>query len=575
MMRAHYQAIFIQVNKLISYDRTQFTAYIRAMTMAMATANVRPLTTSFTPTLWADTFTTFSFDHQLQEKYGEDIEAMKKEARVILMAATSAKLIALVDKLERLGLAFHFEEEIQHKLQQVYDAQEQDHDLFTTALRFRLLRQHQYHVSCRVFDKFVEGDNKFKECVGSDVEGLLSLYEAAQVRIHEENVLEEAAAFTVHRLNRILPELENSSIIKEKVQLALNQSIHRSVVILTVRFYISLYEGDGSTEEVLMKLAKLNFNYLQNMYKKEISQLTRWWKEFDLKSKLPYARDRVVESYFMGMSFRFEPQYSCVRRDVAKSVLLVTIVDDTYDNYATLEEAQLFTDIVQRWDLKEIDVLPDCMKIVYRFIMSIFEEYKVEAATHEKPFAVPYFKEAVKQLCRAYNEELKWVMERQMPSFEEFMRNSVIRTSVYVMYTVFAPTMKSVTQQTLQWLLSEPKILISICTLGRHLQDLASHERESKEGKVLTVVDCYMKDKNATKEEALSKFGEFIENGWKVANEEWVKKDNVVPKIFVETLVNLGRTVEVLYNNDQDGFTCPEELLAPQLTPLYVDPPLL
>lgn len=45
--------------------------------------------------------------------------------------------------------------------------------------------------------------------------------------------------------------------------------------------------------------------------------------------------------------------------------------------------------------MDEIDVLPDYMKIVYRLIMSIYEDYEVEAAKQEKLFAVPYFKEAV------------------------------------------------------------------------------------------------------------------------------------------------------------------------------------
>lgn len=69
----------------------------------------------------------------------------------MLMAATSTKLLILVDKLERLGLAYHFETEIEDKLKRVYEEEEEDdddYDLFTTALRFRLLRQHQFHVSC-------------------------------------------------------------------------------------------------------------------------------------------------------------------------------------------------------------------------------------------------------------------------------------------------------------------------------------------------------------------------------------------------------------------------------------------
>lgn len=65
------------------------------------------------------------------------------------MASTSTKLMRLIDNLDRLGLSYHFETEIEQKFKQVYASLEEDlnYDLFTTALRFRLLRHHRYHVS--------------------------------------------------------------------------------------------------------------------------------------------------------------------------------------------------------------------------------------------------------------------------------------------------------------------------------------------------------------------------------------------------------------------------------------------
>lgn len=124
-----------------------------------------------------------------------------------------------------------------------------------------------------VFEKFLEQDNKLRQSLSDDVEGLLSLYEAAHVRIHDEHILDEAVAFTVHHLTNMLPEVE--SPMKEKVQQALTHSIHRGIPFLNIRFYISMYGRDGATDESLFKLAKLNFNFLQNMYKKELCQLTR------------------------------------------------------------------------------------------------------------------------------------------------------------------------------------------------------------------------------------------------------------------------------------------------------------
>ncbi|KAK6161726.1 hypothetical protein DH2020_005107 [Rehmannia glutinosa] len=468
--------------------------------------SVRPPVVTFSPSIWADTFSNFSLDSKAQETYAEAIEVLKKEVRNMLMAATSIELIKLIDTVERLGLAYHFETEIEEKLEQIYNFHDEDenYDLFTTALRFRLLRQHRFDdaIKIGVFDKFEDRENKLKETLSSDVEGLLSLYEAAHIRIHGEYILDEAAKFTRHHLSLMVPKLE--CLMKDKVMRALEHPHHR------------------------------------------------WWDKFDLKSKLFYARDRVIECYLWGAAFHFEPQYSYVRTIVAKNMQMVSIMDDTYDNYATLEEDQLFTDILERWDMDEIDRLPDFMKVVYRFIMSIYEDYERDAAKLDKSFAAPYYKETVKQLGRAYNQEQQWIMERKMPSFEEYMNNSVITSCIYVMFTALVPGMKSVTKETIDWLMSEPKILISTAKMGRHLEDLGTHERENREGKLLTVVDCYMKHYGVSKQEALSKFVELIEDGWKNVNKEWVTSSSI-PKEMVEQLLNYARVAETSLGSSMVG----------------------
>lgn len=125
-----------------------------------------------------------------------------------------------------------------------------------------------------MFNKFLDENNKFKETLIDDTEGLLSLYEAAHLGIRDEKVLEQALEFTRQQLTRMLPQLK--SPLKEKVQHALKNPLHRSVAIIEIRFYISIYGKDESRDELLLKLAKFNFNFLQNIYKNEILQLSRY-----------------------------------------------------------------------------------------------------------------------------------------------------------------------------------------------------------------------------------------------------------------------------------------------------------
>lgn len=74
----------------------------------------------------------------------------------------------------------------------------------------------------------------------------------------------------------------------------------------------------------------------------------RWWKELDFEKKLPYVRDRIVESFFWALIVYYEPCHSHARLFLCKIVEMMTVVDDTYDAYATIDELTLFTNALQR-----------------------------------------------------------------------------------------------------------------------------------------------------------------------------------------------------------------------------------
>jgi hypothetical protein len=66
------------------------------------------------------------------------------------LASNSSQKLDLIDAIQRLGVAYHFETEIEEALQHIYNNRidMEDDDLYNTALGFRLLRQHGYNVSC-------------------------------------------------------------------------------------------------------------------------------------------------------------------------------------------------------------------------------------------------------------------------------------------------------------------------------------------------------------------------------------------------------------------------------------------
>ena len=91
--------------------------------------------------------------------------------------------------------------------------------------------------------------------------------------MHGEKILDEALIFTTTHLRSLASGL--SSRLSDQVNHALKHPIRKSMRRREARRYLSVYEQDDSHSEALLTLAKLDFNQLQQLYQKELSELTR------------------------------------------------------------------------------------------------------------------------------------------------------------------------------------------------------------------------------------------------------------------------------------------------------------
>lgn len=65
--------------------------------------------------------------------------------------------------------------------------------------------------------------------------------------------------------------------------------------------------------------------------------------------KVSYMRDRIVEAFLYAVGMFFEPRYSLGRNHATKLSMVVSVVDDTCDAYATLPEVISLHDAFQRY----------------------------------------------------------------------------------------------------------------------------------------------------------------------------------------------------------------------------------
>ncbi|KAL6316146.1 hypothetical protein AAG906_015976 [Vitis piasezkii] len=413
----------------------------------------------------------------------------------------------------------------------------------------------------------------FRESLIGDVQGMLGLYEAAHLRVQEEDILDEALAFTTTHLKSLVKHLDHPLAVQ--VTQALHRPIRKGLERLEARPYISIYQDEASHSKALLKLAKLDFNLLQSLYKKELSHITRWWKDLDFSSRLPFVRDRVVETYLWIVVACFEPQYSYARRIQTKLLVLITVIDDIYDAYGTLEELELFTEAIERWDNNGIDKLPEYMKPCYLAVLDAYKEIE-EKENEERSYCVHYAKEAVRILefylyensVRAYFNEAKWLHGEYVPTVEEYMGVALVSCDV-PMFTIisFVGMGFIATKEAFDWVLNGPKIVRACSTIIRLMDDMASHKR----GHIASSVECYMKQYSVSEQHAYHELNKQVEKAWKDINQEFLRP-TAIPMPLLTRVLNFARTGDFMYKGREDIFTNVGEVIKDNVASLFIDP---
>ncbi|KAM3308762.1 hypothetical protein P3S67_010506 [Capsicum chacoense] len=378
----------------------------------------------------------------------------------------STQKLVLLDTIQRLGVAYHFANEIEASIENIFDTHHQnnhiDDNLYIVSLRFRLLRRQGHYMSSDIFKKLTDQAGKFRETLTNDVQGLLSLYEAAHLRVCEEEILEEALAFTTTHLESMKSNLNNSSI-KVRVTEALRWPIRKTAPRMGARKYISTYENTDKHNDLLLKFAKLDFNALQKLHQRELCELTRF-----------------------------------VRKMMTKVLQMASFIDDTFDAYGIFDELVSFTDAIQRWDTNAINSVPPYLRHAYQVLLGIYDEMEQVLAKECKLDSVYYAKYEMKKLVRAYFKEAQWLNADYTPRYEEHMENA-LATSAYLMasITCLVGIEKFISRETFEWLKNDPLIVRVASLISRAMDDVVGYELVREH--MASLIECYVKEYGVSK----------------------------------------------------------------------------
>ncbi|KAJ0260153.1 Terpene synthase [Hirschfeldia incana] len=371
--------------------------------LALSGDNDRPLA-HFPKTIWENPLTLFSISHKESNTNKDKLRSITEKVKEMLAAASEAdpiEYIKLIDTLCRLGVSYHFEGDIEARLEKLFacDAfnqmiREADCDLYTIGVIFQVFRQHGFKLLPDVFDNFKNSEGKFKEDLAADARGMLSLYEAAHWSTHGEEILDEALVFSKSHLEKL--SSQSTPHLAIRIKNALKHPYPRGIPRIETRQYISYYEEDDSSDKTLLEFSKLDFNILQMQYREEIIHVFRWYKALELDTKLPFSRNRTVESFLWALGTYFQPKYSRARVLLATIVIILTILDDIYDAYGTLEELEIFTKAICSPHPTSLEGLPESIKYFHHITFEFFDKLEKEMDKEGRPECGHYAKNAVR-----------------------------------------------------------------------------------------------------------------------------------------------------------------------------------
>ncbi|MCL7041075.1 hypothetical protein MKW94_028847 [Papaver nudicaule] len=510
--------------------------------------------------------------------------------------------LKLIDTIQRLGLDYHFRNEIKSALDKFYtNGMVFPNDMSMEALKFRLFRQHGYEISQDVLKRFIEENTRQGNV--EDSEGLLSLYEASFYAYEGEELLKEAQQITSKHLKNYLKERNDnrtcmSNFSKEEINHSLEIPLLWRVPRMEVRRYIYMYEMKQNMHPTLLEFAKLDFNMVQATYHEELKYASRWWRDLALDGSLTFARNRLVilikyprntkvtnkvppkyrtflecpyQSFLWSVGFNSEPKFRNVRRQVTKLANLITVIDEVYDVYGSLDELKIFTEA----DINTVETLPHHMKICFFALYNTVNEIGNEVLRNSNLDVMPYFKKSWGDLCKAFLVEATWYYSGYIPTLEEYTDNAWISASgplVSVHAYCQLGDHENISKDALECITANQSDLIrSSSTIFRLANDLATSKDEVERGDVAKSIQCYMHETGASESIAREHVQQLISAWWTKMNANLTASRGVFPSSFINIIQNIARMAQYMYQYG-DGYGVPNLEAKDRIMTIIVKP---
>ncbi|XP_077224958.1 alpha-terpineol synthase, chloroplastic-like [Tasmannia lanceolata] len=293
-----------------------------------------------------------------------------------------------------------------------------------------------------------------------------------------------------------------------------------------------------------------------------------------LGKQMTFARDRLLESFLWGIGVTPEPEFGRSREEIAKAIQLITILDDVYDLYGTVEELELFTDAVDRWDVRAMEKLPEYMKICYLALFNTVNELAYDTLKEKGCDITPCLRKLWGDFSKAALVEAKWYSNGYTPTLDEYLNNAWISiTGTIVLATAFFAANMKITKEALECINNYPNLLYCSSMILRLCDDLGTSTAEIERGDVPKSIQCYMHETGALESDSRKHIRGLISDTWKKMNKESVSC-SPLPELLINAALDLGR-ISLCFYQYGDGFGDPNMETKERIMSLLVEPILV
>ncbi|XP_051146861.1 (-)-endo-fenchol synthase, chloroplastic-like [Andrographis paniculata] len=550
----------------------------------------------------------FDSIHSLNSPYTEErylaraSELQLKVKQLLLDLEGSPKQLQLdfIDDLHRLGISSNFRDQIIDILTSLYhhkyvnnnnninsdNDNDAKMDLYSTALEFRLLRLYGFSVPQEVFDCFKASDhvefdpNLLGDHDDTHTKSLLQLYEASFLSKPGETTLDSAREFGNKFLQKKLVDgTINDQHLSEMVRRELELPLHWTIEKGYARWFIPAYETRADMNRDVHEFAALHYNIIQATYQQEFKDFSMWWRNLGFAEKLPFVRNRLVESFMWALLVVQPRDMGYTRILYAKAVICITSVDDIFDVYGSFDELKLFAEAFQRWDLDSINHLPDYMQIAYIAVNKLIIDTSYDILKKQRFNAIPYFRRVWSELVGAYLKEAEWYHSGHTPSMEDYINNGVTSSGApLAMSHAYFPIMNPLDKETADAYFNYRDLvnrdLVNRCAvLVRIINDISTSPVEMERGDVPKSVECYMTEAGVSRKEAEEKIWQLIDEAWKELNQEAQDGDFYHPQHFIDAVLECVRATHFCYRfGDGLGGVAKSKIIKEMIADIFFNP---